>query len=371
MRTVFRNHLLAAGAILLSTFVVDAQEGGSQSIGVSKGYEEAYERYGSEAVEAIQVNGPNQFTPITLVDLTTLGLEVRYPGINSSITLPEEDLTFSVGYNPQLDTQKYATLISEGNRGEATELLRMEVYPLLKFVPLDPQKVRIHSLVNRLLTQLLEEDRIAESATIVEGFPRSRLTTLFQDQAVEIATALVEEGDVERAYDLIKKFPLGPGDQRFATVYLDLANEFRLREDWEKSRNLYKDVQLASSPEDIPEAFLWEAYIHLQEDRPFMVSGILQQFDQVDSQSPYYSLFQLVQGVVLSGEGKMSEALSTFAKGLVYSTTNDPWTPELLFRTAELYEAEDFISAASEVRYQLQFFYPESIWVSRLEKNDT
>lgn len=331
-----------------------------------QGYDAALEKYGAEPVPATQINGPNQFSPIILLDLTAGGLVMKYPNLESPITIPEDQLTFAVAYRPQMDAEKYNQLVEEGKQDEALEMIREEVYPLLKFVRVDPQTVRIHSLVIRLLDDLIAAGEINEAATIMESFPRSRLTGIFREQAVQVADELVVDGQIDRAYDLVKQFPLGPGQMEFAPVYLDLANEFRLRGEWEKSRNLYKDVQLASSPTETPEAFLWEAYIHLQEGRDFMVDGVLDQFGNLNSQSRFFSLRELVRGVLMEERGDEKGALSAIARGLVYSTTNDPWTPELLYRAADLYEAQDYPNAAFEIRDQLRFFYPDSVWVDRL-----
>ena len=373
MRTVSK-FLFGAGAILISgVFPAAAQDAEAQenSIVVSSGYEEAIERYGSQSVEAIQVNGPNQYSAIFLDDLNIGGLVFRYPNLDSPITVPEDQLTFKIAYKDQLDKARYAQLNEAGKQAEARELIRQEVYPLLKFVPIDPKTIQIHRLVGQLLDELIAAGEVNEAASILESFPKARMIGYFRPQAVEVATELVNEGDIDRAYALVKQFPLGPGQIDFARVYLNLANEFRLREEWEKSRNLYKDVQLASSPAETPEAFLWEAYIHIQEGREFMVDGILDQFGEIDSNNRYFSLRELVNGAVLEKRGEEQEALSSLAKGLVYSTTNDPWTPELLYRTAALYDSQDFPGAADEIRDQLRFFYPDSIWVERLNDENS
>lgn len=372
MRTVSKI-LLGAGGVLLSCVpsvwgqnTAPAEADAAASVAVSSGYEEAMKRYGAKSVDAIQVNGPNQYLPIILDDLTIGGLVYRMPNLDSPITIPEDQLTFKIGYKDGLNKSLYASLNKEGKQAEARELIRAEVYPLLKFVPIDPQTIQIHRLVGQLLDELISAGEIDEAAAIMEQFPKARLVGYFRPQAVEVAAELVNEGEIDRAYTMVKQFPLGPGQLDFAKVYLNLANEFRLRSEWEKSRNLYKDVQLSSSPSETPEAFLWEAYIHLQEGRDFMVDGVLDQFGEIDTTSRYFSLYELVHGVVLEKRGQSQEALSSMAKGLVYSTTNDPWTPELLYRTADLYESQDFPGAASEIRDQLRFFYPDSIWAERL-----
>jgi tetratricopeptide (TPR) repeat protein len=349
----------------------DGDEKKTAGMEVSAGYKEAILRYSNKPVDATQINGPSQFSPIVLVDLTAGGLVMRYPNLESPITIPEDQLNFTVGYRPKLDTARYSALIEEGENEKALEMVRAEVYPLLKFVPINPRTVNIHPLVTRLLDELIAAGNIDEASSILETFPRDRLTGYFRPQAVEVASQLVELEETDRAYSLVKQFPLGPGQFDFAPVYLNLANEFRLRGEWERSRNLYKDVQLASSPAESPEAFLWEAYIHLQEGRGFMVDGILEQFADIDPDNRYFSLRELVRGAVLTERGEQKKALSSLAKGLVYSTTNDPWTPELLFRAADLYEGQDFIGAANEIRDQLRFFYPNSIWANRLENDNS
>jgi len=367
MRTLSKFTLsgaLLAAAVSSGLHGQEAPETGDGEVSAS--YEEAKERYGSLPVEALEVRGPNQFRPVTLVGFGVGGLDVRYPDLDNVITFEEGTLNFPIIYRSNLDVARYNALRQEGRDAEALELLRAEAYPLIQYVPIDPEEVAIHAPVARLLDELLAAGRTDEAVSILESFPRERLTGYFQIQAVEAASLLVEEGSGDRAYDLVKQFPIGPGEVTFVNVYLDLANEIRLRGEWEKARNLYKDVQLASSPDETPEAFLWEAYIHLQEDRAFMVEGILDQFEGLDPDSRYYSLRELVKGAVLEESGRDREALSALAKGVVYSTTNDPWTPELLFRTADLYESEDFEGAAEEIREQLRFFYPDSIWVRRL-----
>jgi tetratricopeptide (TPR) repeat protein len=369
MRTTsdIRRFLLPAWILAALLPAAFAQEGGGdEAIRVSGSHAEAMDRYGAEPVEAIRVSGPNQFSPMTLIDRTAAGVEMRYGDLESPITVPGEELNFSVNYRPQIDRERYASLRNQGREEEALELLRAEAYPLLKFVPLDPDRVRIHSVVRRLLDELNRLGHADEAAAILDGFPRERITGVFRSQAVETASALVESGEMETAYELLQEFPIGPGETAFAPIYLDLATEFRLREDWERARNLYKDVQLASGPTEYPEAFLWEAYIHQREGRSFMVEGILEQFGELDEESPYFSLRELVRGIVLAEEGSVKEALATLAKGVVYSTTNDPWTPELLFRTANLYEEMKMETAAIEIRDQLRFFYPDSTWTRRL-----
>ncbi len=342
----------------------DSQEAAKS--GVSENYEEAIEKYGDKPVEATQIQGPSQFSPIVLVDLTVGGMVMRYPNLESPITIPEDELTFEVAYRPELDAELYSQLMEEGRTDEALELIRAEVYPLLKFVRADPQTVRIHGLITRLLDELIAAGYINEAASILESFPRDRLTGYFRTQAVQVASALAEEDEVERAYEMVQQFPLGPGQLDFVPVYLDLANEFRLRQEWERARNLYTDVQLASSPSATPEAFLWEAYIHLEEGRDFMVDGVLQEFGSVSPDNPYFPLREMIRGILFEKRGEKQQALSTMAKGLVYSTTNDPWTPELLYRTADLYEDHDRETAAAEIRDQLRFFYPDSVWTGRL-----
>ncbi len=339
---------------------------GADAATVSSGYEEALKQYGAEPVEATQVNGPNRFEPVTMLDLDVGGLKLKYPNLDSPITLPEERLTFRVIYRPDIDIETYNRLRAEGRTGEALELIREVTYPLLKFVPLDPATVAIHGQVDRMLRLLLAEGELEEAAAIIETFSRERLSETFAGTSMEIAARLAEQGDVERAYDLVKRFPLGPGQTTYVDFYLDLANDLREREEWEKARALYKDVQLASGPTQFPEAFLWEAYIYLQEDRAFMVGGVVDQVGEMDEESPYFSLLELIRGVSLAQEGNRKEALSAFAKGVVYATTNDPWTPELLYRTAELYEEEGKKVAAGEIRDQLRFFYPDSIWTERV-----
>ncbi|MFP4351481.1 MAG: tetratricopeptide repeat protein [Puniceicoccaceae bacterium] len=362
-RFIFSGALFAA-AVLSPLHGQEEAEAGD--IEVSASYEEAMGRYGSRPVEALERRGPNQFEPVTLVGFGVGGVEIRYPDLDNVITFEEDKLNFPITYRPDFDADRYNALREEGREDEALELLRAEAYPLLQYVPIDPGKAAIHAPVARLLDALLAAGRVDETASILESFPRDRLTGYFQTQAVEGASLLVEEGSIDRAYDLVKEFPVGPGETTFVDVYLDLANEIRLRGEWERARDLYTDVQLASSPDETPEAFLWEAYIHLQEDRAFMVDDILDRFEDLDPDSRYYSLRELVRGVVLENAGNNREALSALAKGVVYSTTNDPWTPELLFRTADLYESEDFEGAAEEIREQLRFFYPDSIWVRRL-----
>lgn len=373
IRTVYRGMafrgLCGVVGLALLALSSDAQEQQADkipTIAVSASYEEALEQYGTESVDAVEVTGPNNQKEVILIDYGPLGLTLKYQDLASEITVPEQGLRAVIQYAPEIDNALYAGLIAEDRRDEALELVRQEAYPLLKFVPMDPRKVQIHRQVDRLIALLIEEGEIAEAASILESFDRDRLTGVFANRAVEVGALLVGEGAMERAYELVKRFPLGPGQTAFADLYLRLANDLRENEQWEDARALYKDVQLASSATAAPEAFLWEAYIHLQEGRGFMVDGIVDQVGELDPKNQYFPLLQLIDGVALMNENRPQEALSAFAKGIVYSTTNDPWTPELLYRAAELYESQGLSMAASEIRNELTFFYPDSVWTNRI-----
>ncbi len=359
--------LLLAGSLWMPLAAQEEEtEETSPEIEVSSSFEEAVDRYGGEPVEAIEVRGPNQRKNVTLVGFGPSGLTLRYPDLEAPLTIPEEGLNATLQFSPEIDNELYRQLMEAGRSDEALELIRKETYPLLKFVPTDPQKVRIHGQVDALVRLLIANGKIDEASSLIESLGRERLSTTFAERAIEVASLLVEEGELDRAYDLVKRMPLGPGDTTYASLYLQLANDLRENEDWENARALYKDVQLASSASETPEAFLWEAYIHLQEDRPFMVSGIVEQVGRIEPESRYYSLLQLITGVSLSLEGERQQALSTFARGIVYATTNDPWTPELLYRAAEKYEEEGLELAALEIRNELEFFYPDSVWAERI-----
>lgn len=351
-----RNLLLFSLIPFLTTSLVKAESG----------YQKFLEEFGGEPVEAIRVLSPTNQGPITLFGLGVDGITVTYPGFEGKMDLPEDNLPFVIEYRPQITFQEYQNKLDAGQREEALTMLRRELYPLLQYVNMDTSAIRIHNFVARVLREMLRQGQSLEVYDILTDFSRDRVTGGFREIAIDTAKQLLDKGDVERAYRLTRRFPVGPGAVTFAPIYLDMANQFRLLEDWERARNLYTDVQMASNQQDTPEAFLWEAYIHIQEDRSFMAESILDDFASISDTSPYYALIELVRGIILEEQGDTQDALSTLAKSLVYSTTNDVWTPELLFRVANLYEKMDEPTPAREIRRQLVFFYPDSIWAQQL-----
>ena len=334
---------------------------------VGSGYEQFKEEFGSEPVEALRILGPNDIRPITLFGLGVDGITVTYPEFDGRMDLPEDNLPFVIDYQTGISFAEYQRMLDAGQRDEALNYLRRELYPLLQYVNMDPSAIRIHNLVAQLLLQLLEQEQALEVYDILANFSRGRVTGGFREIAVQTATQLLQQGESDKAYRLTRRFPVGPGAVEFAPIYIKMGDQFRLLEDWERSRNLYTDVQMASNQQDFPEAFLWEAYIHIQEDRSFMAESILEDFGAISDNNPYFPLIQLVRGILFEEKGETQEALSQLARGLVYSTTTDVWTPELLFRVADLYEAMDEPTPAREIRRQLTFFYPDSVWAKQLQ----
>jgi len=330
-------------------------------------YEKYMEKFGGEPVEALRVMGPTDFRPITLFGLGTDGITVTYPEFEGKMDLPEDNLPFTIEYRHGINFMEYQKKLDAGEEEEALNMLRKELYPLLQYVNMDTSTIRIHNFVAQVLDEMLNQQRAEEVYEILAEFSRDRVTGGFREIAVETATQILQQGDLEKAYRLARRFPVGPGAAEFAPIYLYMADQFRQVEDWERARNLYTDVQMASSQQETPEAFLWEAYIHIQEDRSFMAESILEDFGNISESSSYYALIELIRGIIQEENGETQEALSTLAKGLVYSTTSDVWTPELLFRVADLYEAMDEPSPAREIRRQLTFFYPETVWAKQLQ----
>lgn len=330
-------------------------------------FEAAREKFWDAVVVFSEMRSATNLVPVKVTGVGIEGLMVQYEGLDGSVGIPVESLPHPLVFPSARALEEYNRLLAAtDDPARALWFLREQVYPLFKFASLDPRRVGVQGFVEFFLEELLRFDQSKEVLLILGEFESSAVAGVYSSVARRLATQLAREERFQEVYDLVKRFPLNADNLQNASLYLDIANALREAGSVELSRNLFLDVQYASSEELHPEAFLWEAYFFVAQGSTFLAEPIIQRFVAKGEDHALFPLAMMIQGMAAQEAGRHNDAALLLARSAVYSTSNDPWNEELLFRMAKAYSAVDQENAADAVRNQLRFFYPNSIWLERL-----
>lgn len=255
---------------------------------------------------------------------------------------------------------------SERFNFQELELLRREVYPMVRFVYLPTELCSFQRSVLKLAEGLVQLKQFDEAVFLIEQLEIDKLNFGFEELCIEISDTLRSEGRLEQALKLINIIPLERISLSAYQTALVMADSLRIDEAYAGAIDLYSRLQENEHASNHV-ARLWNDYCRLQlgefdtdTDFPLSVKKIV-------AGEPQFALQQLVLGSYYMRTQQPELAMRVVSEGIVYSNPMDAWMPELMYRSAQLYEGLEFFDIANMVYQETSIFFPETIWAELSE----
>lgn len=335
-----------------------------------------YNRYEGTDITVRDRTANERDIPIILRDINQESIiysPMNYQQGTAELPLSNEELRLFYEY-PTDQWNNVLRAMRLGNYTEAVELLRPMAYPLVKFLVVPEERFNGHEMVVRLYESLVKADFLDEALYLADKLPLEGLNEDFMSLTIDLANALVEDGDTIKSIRAIQLIPLTAERAPFIPMLLDFAGSLRTRGEYEAALILYGRLRGFPDPEVQQTANLWTAYINILIEQYDTVQSFLDLVGEIDKEERTFSLLRLIQGRLLLAREDKVNAINTIAEGVVASDVSYPWAPDLLFASALCYEQmneheaiEDNKLVAANIYHQLRIFFPTSSWAEKAE----
>ncbi len=325
-----------------------------------------FNEFGNEPVRVTTLTGRRQ--ELDLLRIVNNELQLR--PVNGSkfgmviIPLAEID-QFKLRYKYPLEYSKIKQLVDSEKSAEALQFLRPVAYPLIKFMVVPNENLNIHEIVKTFFKALVLSDEIVEANTAISRLSLGELDSEFLDIAIILADKMINADMGIDALGVISQFPFTDETAHLFPKLMEFAGRLRLQENYIEARFLYQRIQAVENTPIRNKAILWSVYCSVLLDELVAAKAFLEILPKFSREESEFSLFQLIQSRILLKEGNISQALVEVSQGVVFSSINYTWAPELRYLIAQCYEDTGKIKVAKDVYNEIALFFPNSSWTDK------
>jgi len=255
-------------------------------------------------------------------------------------------------------------LMRAGEYEQAFEMLRPVGYPLLKYVKIPPEKFNIHGTLALFYEAAIRAGDITEARYIANRLPLEEIDPYYTNLSFQLAAKIAENGETQQAMELMEKLPLNAENPELLEFALNFAAQLREQDSLTEALFLYQKLAAMDAPGIKRTATLWNAYCNFRLGNKSIARVFFESVEEIPSDHPDFSLYQLVQGRMLLDENEPEQALIHLSKGIVYGQLSYDWMPELFYLAGKGYKDSAYGKASQEVYAQLTTFYPNSKWAA-------
>ncbi len=241
------------------------------------------------------------------------------------------------------------------------DILRQGAYPMLRFVSLSEDKCSFRNSIQKLLEGQLQLGYLDEATFLLEQLDFEMFGPSLEELAMSLSGTLWEEERRDLSIRVMQSIPLEQINFSSLESVLSVAEVLRRQEYYEEVINIYSRLSKNESLENI-EPILWLYYCELETGVYDNDTTFQEKVKLVETENRLYSLQQLVLGMYFMKIKQQKGAMQAVSEGVAYATPMDPWTPELMYRSAQLYEALDLSAIATAVYSETTLFFPHSRW---------
>lgn len=244
--------------------------------------------------------------------------------------------------------------------------IRNRAYPRLRFVEIPRENCAFADCIRNYVQGLTQLGHYEEASFIIQQLDVSRLGPDFEEQAIRLALKLTEANQGDAAIPIIKQMDITQVEVTNLDFLIDLAHTIRTKNNFEGARDLY--AQIASNPAvTTDEASLWAAYCGIQLGEHIENHDFATQVSVLECGEKAFPLQQLVLGTYYLKREQLKEAMRAVSEGIAFARPTEAWTPELMFRSAQLYERIEMPEIAQSVYQELILFFPASEWAEEAQ----
>lgn len=252
---------------------------------------------------------------------------------------------------------------NESFNPQQLDLLRQRNYPMLRFMEIPRQNSTIHQSIKSLFAGLLQMEHFDEALLLLDHIKAETLDPDFENLAIRLAMKLTEQQSYERASEVFQKISIETVDLINFNAVMEIAEIMRARRDFAAAQDLYSRLADNDKVDDLgPKYWAYYCGIYLEqyeEDHLFR-----EEVEQIEPGEALFSLQQLILGTYYLNRKQYARAMKSISEGIAYARPIDPWTDELMYRSAQAYEALGEEQIAAAVYEETQKFFPASDWAT-------
>ncbi|MGC6605387.1 MAG: tetratricopeptide repeat protein [Lentimonas sp.] len=266
-----------------------------------------------------------------------------------------------------VDTKKATNMVGTENYTGALQLLRPEVYPLIKFHQVPDLLVQLHGPVRLLIDTLVDASEFDEAVDVVSRLSLDKVGIKYSESVIRLMNALILNERYDDAARVADSLPVSGDYTVNISPIIDAADALRSAGKYDEVIPIYKAIENAVSEDARANIRMWLAYSLVLADRLDEATPILDNLVQPDPKERLFSLYKLLQGSKAYREGRYAESLDLLTRGFVRAQTSYTWVPEMLYLIGDCYLETNDRAAAKNVWAEIVVLYPSSPWATNAQ----
>ncbi len=247
----------------------------------------------------------------------------------------------------------------------ALNVMRPDVYPLIKFAEVPSTFRQLHVAVLKLLNLLIQTENYDEALDLLGRIPLDKVSIEYSEVTLRLLNAYLANGDYETAASLAATLPIEGDYAKNISPIMTAADKLRVAGNYEAVIPLYqsiRDVVPASAQANID---MWLAYSLVLADRLDEAVPLIDSLTEPAPKERLFSLYKMLQGSLEYRKENYSVALDTLTRGFVRAQTSYSWVPEMLYLVGDCYARSEEPEAARNVWTEISILYPDTVWAPR------
>jgi len=278
----------------------------------------------------------------------------------ANLTIEHGSTTFKFILKAPAEWQKARVAAQRGDVENAISAMRDVVYPLIPLTALSEDAFDSTSYIEPFVSALLEAKLYKEAYAFAKALPVEMAGAGTIKSVMEVAIALANNGEINKAMKLVEKVELRDATQYDASdSVMKAMGLLRSKGKIKDMLPLYTKFGGTKNPQ-ASEFKLWGIYCDVALGNRMSAELYLNEI-KVDKNSEAFSLYQLVKGDLRATDPKnpnLMGALDAYAEGIVFGKISSEWMPELLYKAGMTYKALKRFVASNEIFAQISAMYP-------------
>ena len=300
---------------------------------------------------------------INLVGIENNQLLFNVPGQPGEASMPLDSLSEIYFADPP--NSEYETSIgligNEAFNLQHLEAIRRKAYPRLRFVEIPRANSAFADTVRNLLDGLIQVGRYNEAIFVLEQLDVGKLGPDFEKEAIRLALILSNSEQQNAALKVIQRVPIERVDVSNLDFIIELAHALREQENYKTAQSIYK--QIAANPENFSEeAKYWTYYCSLKQGQHIEDHTFAFNIATIKAGEETFPLQQLVLGNYYIQREQIKEAMRAISQGIAFARPTETWTPELMYRSGQIYKRYEMPEIAQSVFKETILFFPTTKW---------
>ncbi len=308
--------------------------------------------------------------PVTFKELSGKNV-IFVDSTGADLTVAHGSDTFKFGL--KYDTAQWRAARALAQKGDyENALLKMRdiVYPVIPLCALSESAFDASDFIGVYVEALLEAKHLKEAYAFAMALPIENSNERIINIAMNVASALVQKGEVAQAMKILEKVNLNePAQFGASEAVLKVMAMLRGAGKVKELLPMYSKFGATENP-FAPEFKLWSVYCDVALGNR-MSAGVFLSSIKIDKTAEAFSLAQMIKGDLLASDPKspnIGGALDAYAEGIVFGKVSSDWMPELLFKAGMLYKQLTKFVASNEIFAQISAMYPDSQYAKKGEK---